>query len=97
MKEDIIILHVCAKLQVSRLFFVSEIEGHITDFLVVRGQMGVKMGQKWGFRGFLKNQQADLVPYPREGRSYYSTCVCQVTSPGYLTFFLFFLHGVRYR
>ena len=35
--------------------------------------MGVKMGQKWGFRGFLKNKQADLIPFPREGR--YHLCV----------------------
>ena len=44
------------------------------------------MGQKWGFRGFLKNQQADLVPTPREGRYRYFTYVCLITGPGYFSF-----------
>jgi len=52
----------------------------------IEGQMGVKMGQKWVFRSFLKNLLADLVPSPREGRYYYSTYMCQVTGPDDFSF-----------
>ena len=74
-KEDIIILNMCAKLQVQVIFRSR-----------YRGSKGVKIGQKWGFRGFLKNQQADLVPSPRERRYCNSTYVCQVTGPGPFSF-----------
>ena len=44
------------------------------------------MGQKWGFRGFLINKPADLVPSPREDRYYNSTYVCQITGPDPFSF-----------
>ena len=46
--------------------------------------MGVKMGQKWVFRNFLKNWQTDLVPSPSEGRYHHSTYLCQVTGLGHV-------------
>ena len=55
--------------------------------------MGVKMGQKWGFRGFLKNWLTDLVPSPSEGKYHHSTYLCQVSSPGY---FLFLRYKVKW-
>ena len=51
--------------------------------------MGVKMGQKWVFRNFLKNWLTDLVPSPREGRYYHSTYTSQVSSTG--VFYMVFL------
>ena len=128
-KEDITVLHMCAKFQVRTIFrsrdrgsnggqngskmgfsqfsqklanrfgsisqgrktlsfyiFVPSFESRPFFVLEIQGQMGVKTGQKWGFRGFLKNQLADLVPSPREGRYYHSTYVCQVTGPGHFSF-----------
>ena len=68
--------YICVPSYRSRPFFVPEIEG----------QTGVKMGQKWVFRSFLKNWQTDLVPSLREGRHYHSTYLCQVSSPGHFSF-----------
>ena len=69
-KEDIVTLHMYAKLQV-QAFFVP----------VIEGQMVVKMGPKLDFRSFLKNYSTDLVPSPSEGRYHYSTYSCQFLSP----------------
>ena len=48
--------------------------------------MGVKMGQKWVFRNFLKTWQTDLVPSPSEGWYQHSTYLCQVSSPDHFSF-----------
>ena len=53
---------------------------------VIEAQMGVKMGQKWVFRSFLKSCCDDLVPSPKKGRYDHSTYSCQVSSPGYFSF-----------
>ena len=47
----------------------------------IEGQMGVKMGQKWGFRDFLKNGSNDFVFFPTERRYHSVSLVCQATSP----------------
>ena len=71
-KEDIIVLHQCAKSQVQK-------NSGSPD----KGQKG---GQKWGIRDFLENQGSDLVPSLREGRYYCFTYVCQVSGQNHFSF-----------
>ena len=75
-RRKILLFYICVPSFRSEPFLVPEIEG----------QTGVKMGQKWVFRSFLKNWQTDLVPSLREGRHYHSTYLCQVSSPGHFSF-----------
>ena len=66
-KEDIIVLHVCAKFQVHKNFSSRHI-----------GKKGVKSG---GIRLFLKSYWVDLVPSPSERRHYIITYVFKFSSP----------------